>query len=131
MSTEPLQFGAPADRQIAVCEARPWWTPELQRQFRGTGVSIRWSSTPAEILAARTPDLALFHLDHRPGDVLASLPRLRERGDACPVIVIASARLRHLEWGVRELGAASFVADDVRGDDLARMCRKLIDIRSV
>lgn len=103
----------------------------MQRQFRGTGTVIRWLSTPAEILAVRTPDLALFHMDHRPGDVLACLSRLRERGGVCPVIVIASARLRHLEWGVRELGAASFVAHDVRGDNLARMCRKLIDNRSV
>ena len=124
-------LGPTPNRQIAVCEARPWWTAELQRQFRGTGTVIRWSSTPAEMLAARTPDLALFHLDHRPGEVLASLPRLRERGGAHPVIVIASDKLRPLEWGVRELGAASFVADDVRGDALARLCRQLIDNRSV
>jgi hypothetical protein len=29
------------------------------------------------------------------------------------------------------MGVVSFIADDVRGDDLARMCRKLIDNRSV
>lgn len=131
MSTAPLFPGPPATRQIAVCEAHPWWTSELQRKFRERETAIRWRPNPAEILAARTPDLALFHLDHRPGEVLACLPRLRERGGACPVIVIGSERLRPLEWGVREMGVVSFIADDVRGDDLARMCRKLIDNRSV
>jgi hypothetical protein len=42
------------------------------------------------------------------------------------VIIVVKSELSDLEWGVRELGADAFVGEQIAGEDLARLCRRLL-----
>jgi hypothetical protein len=109
---------------VAVFERRPWWTPELQRQFRDEPVAVRGCRSAADALRA---DVAVLQLGAAPADVLHSIARRMTAGCVQGVVVVTKSELSDLEWGVRELGADAFVGEQVAGEDLARLCRRLLD----
>jgi hypothetical protein len=119
----PLQPGSPIG-SVAVFEERPWWAPELQRQFRDEPVAVRGCRSAADALRA---DVVVLQLGAAPADVLHSLARQMTAGSDRGVIIVAESGLSDLEWGVRELGADAFVGEQIAGEDLARLCRRLLE----
>ncbi len=120
----PSHAGPEPLASVAVFERRPWWTPELQRQFCDVPVAIRGCRSAADALRA---DVAVLQLGAAPADVLHCLARRRTAGCDRGVIVVAESELSDLEWGVRELGADAFVGGQIAGEDLARLCRRQLE----
>jgi hypothetical protein len=109
---------------VAVFEERPWWAPELQRQFRDEPIAVRGCRSAADALRA---DVAVLQLSAAPADVLHSLGRLTAAGIDRGLVVMATSDLADLEWGVRELGVDAFVTEQIAGEDLARLCRRQLE----
>jgi hypothetical protein len=120
----PSQPGSGPTGSVAVFEERPWWAPELQRQFRDEPVAVRGCRSAADALRA---DVAVLQLGAVPADVLHSLARRMTAGCDRGVIVVAESELSDLEWGIRELGADAFVGEQIAGEDLARLCRRQLE----
>jgi hypothetical protein len=120
----PSQTGSTATGSVAVFEERPWWAPELQRQFREDPVAVRGCRSAAD---ASRADVAVLQLGAAPAEVLHSLVRRMTAGCDRGVIVVAESELSDLEWGVRELGADAFVGEQIAGEDLARLCRRQLE----
>lgn len=110
---------------VAVFEKRPYWGPELQRQFVTRGVLVRECRSLSDLIPA-TNDFAaallLLDMDAAPIDCLSWLSLQFREPLRRPAIVCASADLANLEWTVREAGAIGFVQADTSGRELARLC---------
>jgi hypothetical protein len=103
---------------------RPWWAPELQRQFRGGPIAVRGCRSAEEALQA---DLAVLQLAASHADVLHSLGQRMAAGSGRGVIIVATPELSRFEWDVRQLGVDTFVSERIAGEDMARLCRRLLD----
>ena len=114
---------------VLVFEKLPFWGPELKRQFTGQSVMVRECRSVHDLLPAAAEfaeSVAVVSLDAAPTDCLAWLGRQFQTASRCRIVVIASAELADLEWPVREAGAVGFVHDEIPGDRLARLCRRLL-----
>ncbi len=110
---------------VAVYEKRPYWGPELQRQFVARNVLVRECRSLSDLVPATngfTSSLILLDLDSAPADCLAWLSLQFHEPLRRPVVACASNDLADLEWTVREAGAIGFVGDDAAGRELARLC---------
>ncbi len=115
---------------ILVCEAKPFWTPELQRQFLDTNVTVRGCGRWTEMAGADSPparSLRIVDLEHRTAELLAGMGRDVPRTERPPLIVLASARWSEFEWVLREAGASAFFATWPTGEELARCCRRILN----
>lgn len=112
--------------EIAVLERRPWWTPELQRQFLGTGVRVRSGSSFRDLRSLLTPEIRVLAIefDVSPAECLQWLGGRAGIAAECPAIVIGTEQTAEFEWLVRELGATDFVPETIGGRALAALCRK-------
>ena len=112
---------------IVVCEKRPRWTPELQRQFLEDDVHVRGCRSIDDVESiCRDLDAQPLILDFEIGaaECLQFLGRYVGTPLLECVIVIGSRPTADLEWSVRELGALEFVPEFISGSDLARICRR-------
>ena len=105
---------------VAVFEQRPWWAPELQRQFGDAPVTVRGCRSAADALHA---DVAVLQFDPAPADVLPALGRIAASGVDRGVIIVASPEWLDLEWTLRELGVDAIVDEQIGGADLAALLR--------
>jgi hypothetical protein len=109
---------------VAVFEMRPWWAPELQRQFCGESIAVRACRSVEEALQA---DLAVLQWAAAHAGVLHSLGQRMAAGSGRGVIILASPELFRFEWDVRQLGVDTFVSERLAGEDMARLCRRLLN----
>jgi DNA-binding NtrC family response regulator len=115
-------------RNVIVVEPRPRWTPELRRQFAGKNVRVRHRVRIADLKQINVTDdfsVLVLDFDAAPADCLRFLSREVCSPGRLPTIVIGSPDAATLEWTIRDLGALDFFARAPRGDELARLCRRL------
>ncbi len=114
---------------VLVFEKLPFWGPELKRQFTDQRVLVRECRSVQDLLPAAAEfaeSVAVVCLDAAPTDCLGWLGRQFQCESRCRIVVIASSELADLEWPIREAGAVGFVHDEIAGDRLARLCRRLL-----
>ena len=114
---------------VVVFEKLPFWGPELKRQLTDQRVLVRECRSVQDLVPAAvglTKSVAVICLDAGPADCLAWLGRQFPGGSRCRIVAIASSQLADLEWPVREAGVVGFVHDEISGDRLARLCRRLL-----
>jgi len=117
-----------ADAGIVVFEKQPFWGPELKRQFSKQRFLVRECRAISDLQSNADSlfhSILLLSLDAAPADCLAWMSR-QVQGNSPTFIVVASPELMDLEWPIREAGAAAFVHDEIAGDRLARICRRLL-----
>jgi ActR/RegA family two-component response regulator len=114
---------------ILVFERRPRWEAELKRNVAADGLLVRPCRSAADLLelCKAMPGSALV-IDLDVGDAvalrcleLALLQRLETSA-----IIVAPLDSCELEWPFRELGAMAVVAESIRGEELAELCRRII-----
>jgi len=112
---------------VAVFERRPYWGPELQRQFDRNRVTICECRAVGDLLPSITgfgAALLVIDLDSALTDCLTWLGANRmNNSNRCPIIACGSAETVELEWLLREAGVTAFLPDVVPGDEFARLCR--------
>lgn len=120
----------------AIFEGERRWEPELQRQFPadsgGRSIRIRACRRIREIpalLADAQSRVILLDMDAAPADCLQYLGRHVGRGDHPPTIVVVSAETAGLEWLLRELGAMAVVPRTTSGEEMAKLCRRLWNLK--
>lgn len=118
--------GGTAAAEVAVLERRPWWTPELQRQFLNEPVRVRSGRGLRDLAGLLTPppDVLIIEFELAPAGCLQWLGQRSGEAAHVPVVVIGTSRTAELEWLVRELGATEVVLDTVPGHLLAGLCRR-------
>ena len=110
---------------VAVFEKRPYWGPELQRQFVARDVVVRECRSLGDLILATnaySAAMILLDMDSAPVDCLTWLGLQFREPQRRPVVVCASTDLADLEWTVREAGAITFVNETASGGELARLC---------
>jgi len=114
---------------ILVFEREPRREAELKRSFAIEGVLVRPCRSASDVLdlcRAMPGSIVVIDLETGAGAALRCLEQvLLQRLRASPV-VIASAEVGELEWPLRELGAIAVLSESVRGDELAKLCRRVI-----
>lgn len=123
----------PPQSIIAVFELRPYWGPELQRQFEHTCIGVRECRSLTDLfpsVADIEPALLVIDLD---ADVEGCLKWLvSDAGSQTknyPIIACGSTATLDLEWTIREMGVTAFLPDVIPGDDFARLCRRQLGLR--
>ena len=118
---------------ISVFESDPYWVPELQRQFLHSAVTVRECRSIGDLLPGlEVFDFELILLDFESGPVeaLAWLSAfVTKQVRRIPIIICGSSDTRELEWMLREAGVSAFLPDRVSGEDLARLCRRLLGVK--
>jgi len=112
---------------ISVFETRPYWGPELQRQFPQPTVVIRECRSLADLL----PSIEGFAKSVLLIDLAAGLEACLEwfttksplRPGSCSIIACGSPETAELEWILRDAGVTAFLPDIVPGTTLGRLCR--------
>ena len=116
------------DAMIAVFEKRPYWGPELQRQFHETGVVVRECRSVRDLFPSiESIPSAMIVLDLEAGldDCLDWLGNeVLHSPRSIPIIALGSATTVDLEWPLREAGVTAFISDIIQGNQLARLCRR-------
>lgn len=117
---------------IVVFERRRNRLPELQRHFDSPDVRLRGCVSPADVLQSveEGARLVVLVLEEAEAACLELLRRLAELPAPVRVVVVSSRENADLEWPLRELGAAAFLPEDITGDELADVCRRLMRGRS-
>lgn len=116
-------------RTIVVFESRPRWEPELQRQFRDESVRVRGCRTWSELSAFAFPPTAEVLIIDLPDDMtecLQWLSKLVAQPQTPTVIALSSPQAADLEWALRDAGAREVLIGDLSGEQLARICRRLL-----
>ncbi len=118
---------------IAVFELRPYWGPELQRQFEHTLIAVRECRCLADLLLSVNEfesALIVIDFDAAPDDCLKWLgSNIETRSRRVPIIACGSAATKELEWVIREFGVTAFLPDVIPGDEFARLCRRQLGLR--
>ncbi len=117
------------DPRIVVLEARPYWGPELQREFQDTAT---------EVLTCDRIDRADAWLDEAESalmlwDFVADRSRtlqwlgLRARSDRAPRVIVCSEPVDAAwEWLLRSCGVVSWSSAHKSTAELALLCRRWI-----
>lgn len=117
---------------IAVFESRPYWGPELQRQFIQMPVVIRECRTTKDLLPSISgfpSALLVIDLDAGLEDCLAWLGSdLMISADSYPIVACGTDATAELEWLLRDAGVTAFLPDVIPGDDFARLCRRQLGL---
>lgn len=119
----------PVDAGVVVFEKQPFWGPELKRQFSKQQFLVRECRSLSDLQSnadTMSRSVLLLSLDAAATDCLTWIGR-QLQNNVPPFVVIASPELMALEWPIREAGAAAFVHDEIAGDRLARLCRRLLN----
>ncbi len=128
MTQSILLRGEPAEpRTVIVFERQPRWVPEMQRQFIGEEVRVRWCTELRDMprhLAANGSFVVILDFDENPAECLQFLNRFVSAPRSVPFLCIGSRNTAELEWIVRELGGLAFFPDHVTGDQIAALCRR-------
>lgn len=124
--------------RVLVYEPKPWFLPELLRQYAGSGVVVgagreRRVKT-ALTVPAQGPEAdadgavrcVVVDVRSRPERGLALVEELRRRHPDGEQILIADERLGPLEWVLRELGVTQIEMSPVRGVDLKPMIDRVL-----
>lgn len=112
---------------VIVFEKRPFRQPELQRQFAGEPISVRRCIERIDIsqLGKDEHCVVVLQFDDAPAICLQMLAAWNESVmPGVRVVVLGSKASSELEWTVRELGAFAFLDESIRGEALARICRR-------
>ena len=113
---------------IAVFELRPYWGPELQRQFENASLAVCECRAVTDLFPSIGDfESALLVIDFNaaPDDCLKWLGSdVRSHPRRYPIIACGSAATMELEWIIREMGVTAFLPDVIPGDDFARLCRR-------
>jgi hypothetical protein len=112
---------------ILVCEPEPYWTPELQRRFLGTQITVRGCRKWSELetlsrsygRAVRLVDFHAVAVDCLPG-----MAREADSAAPQPLLLLVDAETAELEWVLREGGAGAVLSDRIPADDLVQICRR-------
>src|SRR4051794_21963168 len=117
---------------VIVCERKPYWTPELQRQFVHGDILVRGCQKWSELAARsrefpRVVDVVEF-TEENSAECLTGLSQRQESFPSPPLIMIASPRWAVLENVLREAGVKAFFPALPTGKDLAQCCRQWLDI---
>jgi hypothetical protein len=118
---------------IVVFEPRPYWGPELQRQFSRTSIAVRECRAIADIQPSTTEfraGLIVIDLDSAIGECLAWLELDLSRPRRWPIVACGSKATADLEWLLRDAGVTEFVPDVITGDEFARLCRRQLGLQS-
>ena len=115
---------------ILVCEPEPYWTPELQRRFLGTQITVRGCRKWSELEElSRSYEEAVRVVDFSPvasaclaGMAAASTSRARQA-----LLLLVSAEAEELEWALRDGGAEAVFPDRISAEELARFCRRWLE----
>jgi len=114
----------PVHGTVAVCEAQPFWTPALQREFVASAYVVRGCRTPRELPALISTPIAMVVCDvtQLTAETLRwlSLPESHR----WPCVACGSPAVAELEPVFRELGVRSFLTDLVSASELATLCRR-------
>jgi hypothetical protein len=125
--------GKSMESVIGVYELRPYWGPELQRQFVSTQISVREHRRIDDLIpsiAQSVRAVIVIDLNDTVDDCLQWLSaNFRNPLLNCPLVACASAANSQLEWIVREFGVTAFLPEVIPGDDMAHLCRRLLEIR--
>ena len=118
------------DAVIAVFELKPYWGPELQRQFQSDNMAITECRSVGDlfpIVDGFSKALIVVDLDASIENCLAWLGSEASKHPVrVPIIAIGSATTAELEWRLREAGVTAFLPDLIAGPDFARLCRRLL-----
>jgi hypothetical protein len=120
------------DAAIAVFERRPYWGPELQRQFERIPVTICECRVVEDLLPSihefRTA-LMVVDLDAAIVECLSWFGTMATSHAACyPIIACGSADTANMEWLLRDAGVTAFLPEAISGDDMARLCRRQLGL---
>jgi hypothetical protein len=115
---------------IAVFENQPYWGPELQRQFLQSGIIVSECRSIRNLIPAiEAFPSALFviDLDSDLADFVNWLGNdFVQHSVRVPIIALGSAATAELEWRLREAGVTAFLPEFVPGQELARLCRRML-----
>lgn len=119
---------------IAIFEKQPYWGPELQRQFQHTETAIRECRSLRDLsVTTQSVQDVVWVIDLEAG-LEQSLEWLAndvaQLSFTVPIIVIGSPASAELEWILREAGVTAFLPELVTGEDLARLCRRMLSPRT-
>ena len=109
-------------------EKRPYWGPELKRQYSDQPILVRECRSVHDLspISEVAETVLVLTLDAAPHDCLIWLANHFQNHQKSPVVVISPVELADLEWPVREAGVAAFVSDEIAGHRLANVCRRLM-----
>ena len=117
---------------IAIFESRPYWGPELQRQFEHTNVTLREFRSVGDLsvsIVGFGTSLIVLDLDAALVDCVKWLGSGNsEQLLRLPIIAIGSSATAELEWLLREAGVTVFLPDMITGEELAKLCRRQLGI---
>lgn len=117
---------------IAVFELRPYWGPELQRQFEHTSINVRECRNVGDLrllAIGHRSGLFVIDFDSAPADCLGWLAlQVTDHSFGWPIVACGSSDTAELEWLLREAGVAEFLSEPTNGDDFARLCRRLLGL---
>lgn len=114
---------------VFVLETHPCWEAELKRGLAGERTLVRPCRSVADLLAlCRSMPGSVAVIDLEVGDEAALRCLALVSGQRLIVspVIIASARALDLEWPLREFGAIAVLPESIRGEQLARLCRRLL-----
>ena len=116
------------DNAIAVFEIRPYWGPELKRQFVNYDLVVLECRSVIDlnpILDRFDCSLVVLDLDAALVDCLQWLDALAiKHSTQHSIIGIGSSDCFELEWILRDAGIVALVPNTIAGDDVARLCRR-------
>lgn len=119
---------------IAVCEQRPYWGPELLRQYaqepavRIVRVQLPRelpTSVPGQLPSSQLPRNQLIVLIDLELHETESLQWVGRWARTIPTIVCGLAEHAELEWSFREFGVLHFTAEPLPPVVLMRLCRRV------
>jgi hypothetical protein len=120
------------DSTVFVLENQNRWAPELQRQFeRAERVHVRGCRGFSDLgNQGKIPQncVVVLDLSVNTAECLQYLGR-EICGKLCgPVVVMAPQEMSDLEWAVRELGVKEYLSGFYSGEELAKLCRRLLHL---
>lgn len=111
--------------RVLVLENEPFWLPELQRQFQAEPVTIEAIAVDEVAMKDDSVVVAVAEILLQQGarEFFAAQPG----AVGTPLVAIAGRSVQRWEWLLRELGAVSVIDQFTRGEQLAMLCRRLLD----
>lgn len=115
---------------VIVFERRPCWESELKRRLPAREILVRPSRAAGDALTlAQAMRGSVLVVDLAVGlqPALQLLERLMTLRVLVSPIVVSPDSAAELEWPLRELGAVAFVNEAASGQEVADLCRRLLE----